>query len=99
VLNELVQNAIKHAFPTDRGGSITVRLKSDPQGTTITVCDDGVGLPEGFDLLKTRTLGLQITKRIVESDLGGILEVASHGGTQVTIGLPPALVHQEVEQP
>lgn len=99
VLNELIQNAIKHAFPPERGGSITIRFETHPQATTIAVRDDGVGLPQGFDLLKTQTLGLQIAQRIVESDLAGTLEVASNGGTQVTIGLPPALAHQEAEHP
>jgi two-component sensor histidine kinase len=97
LLNELIQNAIKHAFPLQRGGSITIQFGNSSEATTISVSDNGVGLPDGFDLLKTKTLGLQITRRIVESDLGGALHVASDGGTRVTIRLPSALVEEETE--
>ncbi len=97
VLNELVQNAAKHAFPRGGSGSITIRFDRAAEATTVTVLDDGTGLPDGFDLLKTPTLGLQIAKRIVESDLEGTLELACNGGTRATIGLPPTLVHQEAE--
>ena len=99
VLNEALQNAVKHAFPGDREGSLTIRFEQGPSGITIVVRDDGVGLPEGFSLAATRTLGLQIAQTIVESDLGGTLELAGDDGVCVTMRLPGALAHQEADDP
>jgi len=96
VLNELTQNAVKHAFPGTRSGGITVRFDPGPEGVTVTVRDDGVGLPSGFSLHRSTTLGLQITQRIVESDLGGTLELSQDGGTTVAMKLPTILVHEEL---
>jgi len=95
VLNELVQNSVKHAFPTGRTGGLTIRFDPGPEGLAISVHDDGVGLPPGFDPLKTTSLGLQITQRLVESDLGGTLEILRDDGTTVVIRLPSVLAHEE----
>jgi two-component system, sensor histidine kinase PdtaS len=99
VLNELVQNAVKHAFPGGRGGGVTIRLDSDREGYTVTIQDDGVGLPPGFDLRHTASLGLQIAQRIVESDLGGQLQITGNGGTTVVIRLPATLAREETQSP
>ncbi len=97
VLNELIQNAVKHAFPGERSGGVTVRFDPSPEGVTVTVRDDGVGLPPGFSLPRATTLGLQITQRIVESDLGGTLELSQNGGTTAVIRLPTILAPGETE--
>jgi two-component sensor histidine kinase len=99
VLNEAIQNAVKHAFPEERSGSLTIRLEPGPEELTIIVQDDGVGLPEGFSLARSRTLGLQIARTIVESDLGGKLEVTGDAGARVTMRLPASLAYQEAESP
>ncbi len=99
VLNEAIQNAVKHAFPEGRLGRLTIRFEPAPEHIAIIVQDDGVGLPEGFALPKTKTLGLQIARTIVESDLGGTLEVSGGDGTRVTMRLPASLAHQEAESP
>ena len=96
VLNELIQNAVKHAFPGDRSGGITIWFEPSPEAVTVTVRDDGVGLPPGFRLDRSTTLGLQITQRIVESDLGGTLKLIQDGGTTVAMQLPTILVHGEL---
>jgi two-component sensor histidine kinase len=61
-----------------------------PDRLTITVSDNGVGLPAGFDLDATKSLGLQIVRTLVLTELGGSLEIAPRpgGGTQVTVVLP-----------
>jgi len=99
VLNEAVQNAVKHAFPGDREGTLTIRFERDASEITIVVQDDGIGLPEGFSLAATRSLGLQIAQTIVESDLGGSLRVAGGEGVSVTMRLPGTVVHQETDGP
>ncbi|HJN16097.1 MAG TPA: histidine kinase N-terminal domain-containing protein [Armatimonadota bacterium] len=91
VLNELIQNAVKHAFPEGQAGSLTARIDASEDEVLIAVEDDGVGLPEGFDLRKTSSLGLQIAQRIVASDLGGTLEMHGDGGTVSVMRLPSEL--------
>ncbi|MBM3500917.1 MAG: sensor histidine kinase, partial [Armatimonadetes bacterium] len=99
VLNEAIQNAVTHAFPGERGGSLTIRFEAEPDGIRIVIQDDGVGLPAGFLLARSKTLGLQIARTIVESDLGGRLEVAGEAGTRVTMRLPATLAGRESEGP
>jgi len=99
VLNEAIQNAAKHAFPDERSGALTIRFEQSADEIAILVQDDGVGLPDGFELSKTRTLGLQIARTIVESDLGGTLELTDDGGACVTMRLPGSLAHQEADSP
>jgi two-component system, sensor histidine kinase PdtaS len=74
VLSELLQNAVEHAFP-DRGGDIVVTLERRPASLHLEVRDDGVGVPEGWSLTTDANLGLQIAATLVDSELGGTLDV------------------------
>jgi two-component sensor histidine kinase len=85
IINELVSNAFKHAFPGKRGGYIKVRFSRSDNGTCIlTVTDDGVGMPEQFDFIETRSLGLQLVRDLVEQ-LHGTFSVDRTGGTTCTL--------------
>ncbi|MEM4196053.1 MAG: histidine kinase dimerization/phosphoacceptor domain -containing protein, partial [Methanothermobacter sp.] len=64
IINELVTNSIKYAFPDD-GGEITVEVHKNGDLYTLIVSDNGVGLPEALDLENTGTLGLSIVKNLV----------------------------------
>jgi two-component sensor histidine kinase len=77
VINELLQNALEHGYDRQGGGTVTVRLHDDGEQITIAVDDDGVGLPEEFDLSRTRSLGLQIVRTLAEGDLKGKFELHS----------------------
>ncbi len=74
VLSELVQNSVEHAFP-DGGGEITIDLERRPASLHLEVRDDGIGVPEDWTLEGDANLGLQIAATLVESELGGTLEV------------------------
>jgi two-component system, sensor histidine kinase PdtaS len=94
VLSELVQNAVEHAFP-GRDGRVEVRLVRDAGKLDLTVTDDGVGVPEEWDLDRDAHLGLQIAKTLLESELGGSLAVhrsGPEGGTtcEAQLPVPPA---------
>mgnify|MGYP001115721325 CR=1 FL=1 len=85
IINELVSNAIKYAFPEGRKGSIYIEGSLDDEGMyRFRVRDDGVGLPAGFDMDKSTTLGMYIV-RILTDQLGGSLQVCSSGGAEFTI--------------
>jgi len=75
VINELLQNALEHGYERQTGGTVTVNLQDDGEQITISVDDDGVGLPEEFDLAETGSLGLQIVKTLAEGDLKGTFEL------------------------
>ncbi|MDH3679761.1 MAG: sensor histidine kinase [Acidimicrobiia bacterium] len=76
VLNELVQNAVEHGYPPgSEGGTVTVELVYSSKEMTIRVHDDGVGLPEDFDLENQTGLGLTIINTLVKGELGGNLSI------------------------
>ena len=85
VINELLTNVLKHAFGGRREGAIKVALDVSEDGRiNLRIGDDGVGLPEDFNIDVTGTLGLRLVKILVEEQLQGDLSIASDGvGTTV----------------
>ncbi len=75
VINELLQNALEHGYERQEGGTVTVNLGDDGRWITIAVDDDGVGLPDDFDLAHTSSLGLQIVRTLAQGDLKGRFEL------------------------
>src|SRR6201988_1581407 len=74
VITELVQNAIEHAFDTTtQQGCVTIRAERSARWLDVVVHDDGRGLPEGFSLEKSDSLGLQIVRTLVSAELDGSL--------------------------
>ena len=97
VLTELLQNALQHGVATGLGGpgqapagTVLVQAERGAGQLTVRVEDTGTGLPEGFCLDDHASLGLQIVRTLVETELGGALAIAPRpgGGTAVAVGLP-----------
>jgi two-component sensor histidine kinase/PAS domain-containing protein len=84
ILNELVSNALKHAFRGRNGGEVTVSLHSAKDGIRLSVRDDGTGLPAGFDWKQTKSLGLRLVQMLA-GQLHADVEVSSDRGTEFTI--------------
>lgn len=85
LVNELVSNSLKYAFPENRAGAIRIDFHSAGNGEfVLALRDDGVGLPGEFDLDKVPTLGLRLVK-ILTSQLGGTLTFHRNGGTEFTV--------------
>ncbi|MBF2026131.1 MAG: PAS domain S-box protein [Oscillatoriales cyanobacterium C42_A2020_001] len=94
IINELVSNSLKHAFPGDRAGSITIRLLSPEQTNvsttslgTLIVQDNGIGIPLEVDWQTTSSLGLRIVRNLVEQ-MRGVLTVGCDRGTVFQIAFP-----------
>jgi two-component sensor histidine kinase len=88
LLNELVSNVCKHAFPGETAGHLTIRLAQADGMIRVHVMDTGVGLPGGFDYRKSETLGLQLVHTLADQ-LGGSVQFSSQpSGTSVEINLP-----------
>ena len=88
VVNELLQNAIEHAFPGRSGGRIEIRFRQHDGGLVLEVQDDGAGLPPGFEPTAGDDLGLKIIHALVTEDLGGTIAFRDGGGTTAIITLP-----------
>jgi PAS domain S-box-containing protein len=85
IINELVSNAMKHAFPKGRDGEITIRLqRAGANQIALTVSDNGIGFPEQVDFRKSPSLGLTLVNSLV-GQLEGSIELDRSKGTAFTI--------------
>ncbi len=85
ILNELVTNALKHAFPGERAGTVRISLRlTGGGGALLEVADDGVGLPAGIECGTAATLGLQLVSMLARQ-LDGQLSCERAGGTLVRL--------------
>ena len=87
IINELVANSLKHAFPANRGGRIWVRMEADEHRCTLRVGDDGVGFSKELDFQQTETLGLQLVRTLTDQ-LGGVISLSREAGTEFTVSFP-----------
>jgi PAS domain S-box-containing protein len=90
IVNELVSNALKYAFPHERGGEISIALRAGPdQHLVLSVADDGIGLPADAGSGRAETLGLRLIQ-ILTDQIDGTLSFSSAEGTgtQVRIVFP-----------
>ena len=86
LVNELVSNAFKHAFPQDRSGELRVELQAptNGRGCCLRVADNGVGFPPDFDLKHLTSLGLKLVTDLVRQ-IGGQLEIGPGPGAAFEI--------------
>ncbi len=97
VLNELMQNAVDHAFAGRSQGHVNVHLGRDGDRVILDVTDDGVGLPPGFSLEDATGLGLSIVKALVTGELMGTMEMRNDAtGTRVHLVVPIEMPRVEV---
>jgi PAS domain S-box-containing protein len=81
IVNELVSNALKHAFPDGRAGEINIAFdRAGAEQYHLRVSDNGVGFPDGFDFRQSNSLGLQLVHTLIDQ-LDGTLEMQRNGGT------------------
>jgi PAS domain S-box-containing protein len=89
IVNELISNSLKHAFPGDRKGAITIRFGLDTAGGEyiLEYGDNGVGLPPGLDVKTLKTLGMRLIA-LLTKQLDGTLEMVPGEGTRFRISFP-----------
>lgn len=88
IINELVQNALEHAFRDRPGGQVEVRIETDHDHITLHVRDNGSGLPPAFDPQEDGNLGLELVRTLARDDLKGRFEMRSNNGTHATVHIP-----------
>lgn len=84
IINELVSNSLKHAFPMGRGGELLIHMCKCNGSFNLEVSDNGVGFPKDIDFRKTDSLGLQLVINLVEQ-LDGEIEMVSENGVLFNI--------------
>ena len=92
ILNELVTNALKYAYPHGKGGEVVVTLRNHERSVMLKVSDHGIGFPVNFDAEKNKTLGLQII-RVLVKQIGGTLQIDNSPGATFTIHFPHEVVN------
>ncbi|MCP4577661.1 MAG: sensor histidine kinase [Deltaproteobacteria bacterium] len=86
IINELVSNSRKYAFPGNKKGEIRVALQSfDEDALVLEVGDNGIGTPEDLDFRNTASMGLHLVNRLSEDQLHGKIELDRAGGTTFRI--------------
>ncbi len=91
IINELITNALKYAFPNERPevadkvSRILISMSHENDSFSLSVADNGVGMPSGFDLPAAKTLGLMLVRMLGEHQLGGRYEVDHIGGTRFVL--------------
>ncbi|MDP2796643.1 MAG: histidine kinase dimerization/phosphoacceptor domain -containing protein [Methanoregula sp.] len=84
VINELVSNSLQHAFPGGREGQITITIRDDQKGLTLTYRDNGIGFSEGFDWQTTDSVGFRLIRVLIDQ-LDGTIEQEPCEGTCFSI--------------
>lgn len=86
VINELVTNSLKYAFPDNSAGEIEIKMRTpDPDQIELLISDNGVGLPAEPDMPEKETLGLTMVRGLIELQLDGHMELEKNRGTRFII--------------
>ena len=85
ILNELISNALKHAFRDGRNGLLEISFRNrENRYAELIVRDNGAGLPAGFQLESATSMGMEVVKALI-SQLGARLTISQEGGTQFVV--------------
>ena len=88
IINELVLNSLKHAFPAGKLGEVYINLyENDEKEITLIISDNGIGFSQDFDFRNTRSLGLQLVNALI-NQLGGTIEFNGSAGAVFKIIFP-----------
>ena len=94
IVNELISNSLKHAFPGGAGGTISIEFTIDEDGgATLMVNDDGIGIPKNFNFENSGTLGMQLVY-LLAGQLGGTVTVNHGTPTKLEVKFP-LVAHEE----
>jgi two-component sensor histidine kinase len=86
MMNELITNALKHAFPDNRPGRLSITVRPDGRHFAIRIADDGVGMPH--DIVGARSFGKRLIESLARQLTANIAWKPNHPGTSIDIRLP-----------
>ncbi|HYX19094.1 MAG TPA: PAS domain S-box protein [Nostoc sp.] len=93
VINELISNALKHAFPNQEAGTISIALRNVGNIIEMTIRDNGIGLPDNLDWTTTDSLGLSLVYDLVTEQLEGCITLERNHGTVFKIQFTQLTLH------
>ncbi|MEH2327470.1 MAG: GAF domain-containing protein [Nostoc sp.] len=93
VINELISNALKHAFPNQQAGTISIALRNVGNSIEMTIRDNGIGLPDNLDWTTTDSLGLSLVYDLVIEQLEGDITIERNHGTVFKIKFTQLTLH------
>ncbi|MEH2290060.1 histidine kinase dimerization/phosphoacceptor domain -containing protein [Nostoc sp.] len=93
VINELISNALKHAFPNQQIGTISIALHNVGNSIEMTIRDNGIGLPDNLDWRNTDSLGLSLVHDLVTEQLEGDITLERNHGTVFKIKFTQLTLH------
>jgi two-component sensor histidine kinase/ABC-type amino acid transport substrate-binding protein len=97
ILDELITNSIKHAFPGNRSGRISIGMTNEGGDLILLEYrDDGIGVPDDFDLKGQKTFGMQLLIKIVETQLRGEISIEKGEGLRYVLKIPTNLYEARV---
>ena len=88
VVNEILTNILKYAFPDKKQGTVSIVISEEPEQLCLDISDDGVGMPAGLDLSTSESVGLSMIYNLVTVQLGGTIELLEGEGTRYHICIP-----------
>jgi len=98
IINEIISNSLKHAFPNNKKGTIQLTMKTEKQHLKLTISDNGIGLPPDFNIDNTTTLGITLIKSLI-NQLNGTIEINTKNGATYTLTIPINNQNVEGESP
>lgn len=87
IINELVVNSLKHAFPQDKKGELNIKFRLKDGNLILKICDNGIGFPKDIDFKNTESLGLNLVNMLV-GQIDGKIEMIVNNGTEFKITFP-----------
>jgi PAS domain S-box-containing protein len=97
IINEIVSNVFKYAFPGDSRGKLLINIFRNETGNiTMIFKDNGVGLPDNYNIHNANTLGMQLITSLSVDQLGGKLDIDRNGGLKYTISFSDDLYEKRV---
>lgn len=92
VVNEILSNAFKHAFKGRDHGTIDISVMQEDKKIRIAITDDGIGIPDNFDLSRSNSLGLKLIRTLVEYQLKGSVLINRKNGTEMIVEFPVVIM-------
>lgn len=97
VINEIISNSIKHAFPDRKDGIITIDLKNvDEKKIFLSISDNGVGIENDFDINQSDSLGIVTIRDIIRNQLQGNIEIINKDGLLYNITINTTLYNERI---
>ncbi len=96
IINELISNSLKHAFPEQQTGTITITLHSIDGDIEMSIQDNGIGIPNDLNWNNTNSLGLSLVYDLVTEQLEGSITLERYHGTVFNIKFPQLTLQQEI---